>query len=356
MAESPVFLDPWSADQLLGGRLDPSRALAISGLDPVAIARAVAALANMRGGDVLLGAAAEVDGTLTAAEGLPAASAEEALHTGLALVDPPVGHLVRTRTIAANGGVVLVARVRLSPSTPHIVTDSGLIPWLKGGEIRPVRTRRELDELYARGRGERERADRLIDAMAEKLALGHYAFYNLAIIACTHAPSAEPFRAAESGALAPAGDPFVEAFRLHEHEPKAWPGEIELRTEGETGGYLRVTRSGCVAAGEIQRRPYHEELDTAEGLRSRVEKAATTACRLLARAADGMTVPHVFIEGVRGLRLVTDATARIHVTTGSAPQDTARHALAIGDARDPDYPARLAVEALSRLESLFPPA
>jgi hypothetical protein len=63
-------------------------------------------------------------------------------------------------------------------------------------------------------------------------------------------------------------------------------------------------------------------------------------------------LPHIFIEGVRGLRLVRDPERR--VLSAHAPQDTARYALTVGDARDESYLASLPGEAMSRLEPLFP--
>jgi hypothetical protein len=353
MPDATPPLDPWATDDLGAGRLDPARTVCLSTAGPVEIARSAAALANSHGGDLLVGAAMAPDGAITAVTGVPPA-AETALTAGLALIDPPIGHLVRSRLIATADGTVLVARVRLSPSTPHLVTATGEIPRLERDGVQPVRSRRGLDDLYARGRGERERADRLVDAMIEKLVLAHYAFYNIAIIACTQEPSGEPYRAAVDGQLAPPDDRFVAAFALHEHEPRVWPGEIELRTPGDTGAYVRVTRSGAVAAGEVQRRPYHEELDTVERLRARIEALAATACRLLGHAADSVIVPHIFLEGVRGLRLVLEPSRGL--TSGQAPQDTTRFALPLGDARDPGYPARLAEEAMTRLSAFFPPA
>ncbi len=353
MSDSMPLLDPWTADDLTGGRFDPERTFCVPAPHPQVIGRALAALANSRGGDLVIGAAMTPDGTVVHAAGLAPAEAAAMLDAGLGVIDPPIGHLVRTRVVEKGDAAVLIARVRLSPSTPHLVTDSGAIPRIGAEGLRPVRSRRELDDLYARGRGERERADRLVDAMIEKLTLAHYAFYTLAVIACTHTPSGEPYRAAADGRLTPADDPFVLAFTLNEVEPRVWPGEVEVRTAGDTGAYLRVTRSGAVAAGEVQRRPYHEELDSAERLRERLEALALTVCRLLSHAGDAVVVPHLFVEGMRGLRLVLDPGRR--VTSGQAPQDTARYALPLGDARDPDYPHRLASEALVQLEGLFPP-
>jgi hypothetical protein len=350
MPDATPPLDPWSADDLSTGRLDPLRAAGLLAADPVELARAIAGLANARGGDVLLGTELDGDGAVVSQPGVAVDVAETALDGALALIDPPVGHLVRARRL--DDARVLVVRVRLSPSTPHIVTATGEIPRMEKGGLGPVRSRRGLDDLYARGRGERERADRLVDAMVEKLVLAHYAFYTLAIIACTQDPSGEPYRAAVDGQLAPPDDAFIAAFGLHEHEPRVWPAEIELRTPGDTGAFLRVTRSGAAAAGEVQRRPYHEELDSLTGLESRITALAGATCRILAPAGEAVMVPHLFLEGIRGLRLVRDPATK--TTTGRAPQDTTRYALSLGDARDPEYPARLAAEAMERLAGFFP--
>lgn len=235
------------------------------------------------------------------------------------------------------------------------MTDGGIYR-TDGSGVGPIRSRRALDDLYARGRGERERADRLVEAMVEKLALGHYAFYSLAVIGCTQRPSGEPYRAAQADRtwLAPAADPFIAAFALHEPEPKISPGEVELRSPGEVNAYVRVTRAGCVAAGEVQRRPYHDELDTLANLTDRTTRLCGTVARVLAVAGDALMLPQVFIEGVRGLRLVYDPAKRL--LSGNAPQDTARYALSLGDARDPGYVARLPGEAMERLAALFPSA
>lgn len=353
MAEAVAPFDPWTAADPCAGRLDPARSVCLPTADGLAIAQALAALANSQGGDVLIGATLTDAGTARPERALPAGAATTALDEALALVDPPVTHLVQPRAVSFGGGDGMVVHVRLSPSTPHLVTATGEIPRLGADGLRRLRSRRELDDLYARGRGERERADRLIDAMIEKLTISHYAFYTIALIACTQQPSGEPYSAAAAGPLAPAGDPFAAAFKLDEAEPHTLPGEIELRSAGDTGAYLRVTRGGCVAAGEIQRRPYHEELDSLDRLRERIEALAMTACRLLRPAGDAVMVPHLFFEGVRGLRLVQDAGRK--AISRHAPQDTARFALSLGDALDPGYPARLTDEAVSRLGSVFPP-
>jgi len=350
-------LDPWvasGADDLRDAVLDFARTVCLPDADPEAIARAIAALANTRGGEIIIGARADSTGRVTAVDGIEPALLGAAVDAALQDADPPLTHLVRQRAVPLTGGVAGVIQVRLSPSAPHLLISDGCIYRLSDGGVEPIRSRLALDDLYARGRGERERADRLVEGMVEKLALGHYAFYSLAVVACTHQPSSEPYRAAQANQawLAPAEEPFIAAAGLHEQEPRVSPGEIELRTPGEVNAFIRVTRTGCVAAGEVQRRPYHDELDTVAHLQERLGRLCQTVARLLAEAADPVMLPHIFVEGVRGLRLVRDPVKRL--TTSGAPQDTGRFPLSLGDARDLEYVARLSVEAMERLTPLFP--
>lgn len=350
------LIDAWNVatlDELNKIALDPARILCVADADPVAIARAVVALANTRGGDALIGCSL-VEGRLV---GTPLRSEPlgDAVAEALKLIDPPAAHLVRQRVVSTGSGVAGVLRVRLSPTPPHLTIPEGGIFRAAGHDVRPLRSRRELDDLYARGRGERERADRQVDGMIAKLSLGHYAFYSLAIVACTHEPSAEPYRSAQTDHawLAPLEDPFVAESGLAEQEATVGPGEIELRTPGDVNSFIRITRSGCVAVGEVQRRPYHDELDTIDHLQERLARLCMTATRLLAVAGETpLILPHVFVEGIRGLRLVYDPKTRER--TEHAPQDTGRYALTAGDARDHAYAEALAPEAMERLRGLFP--
>lgn len=349
--DDPCVVGP---DQsVIGLTVDPARTLAILSTDTAAIARAIAAMANTNGGEIVLGAALDHEGRIAEIAGITELAGHEAIAAALGRIDPPVAHLVQHRVTTTPDGIIGLVRVRLSPSAPHLVTSDGGIYRLGADGVRPIRSRRALDGLYARGRGERERADRQIEAMIEKLVVAHYAFYSLAIVACTHEPSAEPFAAAQRVALlAPADDPFVRAFGLHEHEPKIGPGEVELRTPGEVNAYLRITRGGCVAAGEVQRRPHHEELDSETNIRARLTRLCDSAARLLRPATGALMAPSLFVEGVRGLRLVIEE--KPYRRTGASQQDTIRASLAIGDPRDQAYVNAVATEAMERLGSLFP--
>jgi hypothetical protein len=350
-------LDPatvTAADAFMGAWLDRGAVHCVAAAEPLALARAIAAFANARGGDILIGVATDPAGRVVALPGVRADEMTVSLAGAVELLDPPAAHLLRWRTLEAGRGVVGHVHVRLSPSAPHLVTSEGVLYRFGGDGVQPIRSRRTLDDLFMRGRGERERADRLVEAMATKLALGHYAFYSVAVIACTQQPGAEPYRRAQIDRawLAAPDDRLVASYQLDEHEPHIGPGEVELRAPWEETGYIRITRAGCAAAGVVRRRPYHEELATATALEALIADLATTAARVLAVAAEPLILPHLFIEGVRGLRLLRDPDRRL--LSENAPQDTARHPLTIGDARDPAYVAALAPEAMERLAALFP--
>lgn len=337
-------------------KLDLSRAVWMPRADVSEVGRAIVALANSKGGEILAGVRlGDGDGPLDVV-GIEAELFADVVDEAVRLIDPAVSHLVEQRVIEAEGATLGLVRVRLSPSAPHLFTGDGGIYLMGDGGVSRLRSRRTLDDLYARGRGERERADRLVEAMIEKLSLGHYAFYSLAVVACTHQPSAEAFRAAQHdpGWLAPPDDAFIQGAALHEHEANVSVGDLELRTPDEENTFLRVTRSGCVAAGEVLRRPYHTELDTEANLALRLSRICATVARVLGASSDALMLPHLFVEGVRGMRLVREEKPR--VVSGSAPQDTLRAPLSVGDARDAAYVARLPGEAMERLVTLFPPA
>jgi len=349
--------DPWavsSAEELLTLVPERTRSISLPVADPRPLAQAIAGMANGRGGVVIVGIEPDGGNPAGRAAAIDPAAFEQGIAAAVELIDPPVSHLVLQRTLPVDGGVIGLVHVRLSPSAPHMVTADGRIYRINAEGAQPIRSRRALDELYARGRGERERADRLVDAMMEKLSLQHYAFYSLAVIGCTHVPSGEPYRSARTDRawLTPASDELVARFNLAAVEPRVGPGEVEVRSPGDVNAFMIVTRNGCVAAGEVQRRPYHEEMDSQASLTERLRLLVHTVGRMLSAAPDTIMLPHVFIEGIRGLRIVRDTEKRM--LSGNAPQDTARHPLTAGDARDVAYLQSLPDEAMDRLATLFP--
>ncbi|HEY8490491.1 MAG TPA: ATP-binding protein, partial [Dehalococcoidia bacterium] len=271
---------------------------------PARLAAAVAGLLNSEGGHVLVGIQADEEtGRVTGVPGLLPEFKPEIITEALRLIDPhpaAAGELVTYRDVYLREGThrVTVIAVRRSPHAPHIVTRTGLIHyWTKDG-LQTVTSRAELDRIYERGRDSRQRVQRIIEAMVERVSLSHYAFMGVVVIVATARPTALPFlwaREHVAEVLDPA-DPFVARWGFQESMAQVRPGELEVHTRHETSGFIRVTRSGGVAVGEVDRRPYHNELGSAAELREKLRTLLGTARRLLAPAYQGEVLPFVLLE------------------------------------------------------------
>ncbi len=96
-------LDPWTlpdAAALLDASLDPARAVCLPEPDAHAIGRAIVALANTRGGDILVGITPDGDGRITSFPGIDPSRFAEAVTAAVKTIDPPVSHLVQQRANA----------------------------------------------------------------------------------------------------------------------------------------------------------------------------------------------------------------------------------------------------------------
>ena len=351
----PAALAGLLPDDLLhaiGGYALPGRLIALpDARDALRLAESLCALANGTGGAVLLGVDLADDDTARVLPGIEEAMSETALRAALTQIDPPIDAITRAQIAETPQGRVGVLQVTMSVNPPHLITSSGRVFAAGAGGVRPIVSRRELDALYGRGRGERERAERLLDAMVDKLMQAHYAFYGLGVAACTRMPSADPFLAGRDrpGGLLAAAPAFGEEWALDPAKTKERPGEIELRGEREVFGYLRLTRAGCAAAGEVRRRPPGEELITLDELRARVERLVELACGALVPAGDAI-VPRAYFEGVRGRRFVLGEDGalsdRIGPDTGQVPGPA-------GDPADPAYRSYLVSALYEGLLRLF---
>lgn len=318
----------------LGARIDAARLVALP--DAATLPEALSALANGAGGHVLLGLALDSDGGVAAVPGIDADAARAALDAALEQIDPPLAQLIGFEEISSSRGPFASVSVTMSTNPPHLVRGAGRV--LVGGAhgLRPIATRRELDALYARGRGERERAERQVDGMVDKLLQAHYAFYGLGIVAATRTPTAEPFLEARdepARLLAPA-PAFAAEWALTAEMTRSRPGEVEVRGEREVFGYIRLTRGGCAAAGEVRRRPPGDTVASVAELRERLERLAALVLGALAPAGDEV-VPRMFFEGVRGRRLVLSQDP--YEESEKIGPDTAQISGPSGDPADPAY-------------------
>ncbi|HLZ72125.1 MAG TPA: hypothetical protein VKV26_19640 [Dehalococcoidia bacterium] len=338
----------------VGGRYDRARFAAL--LDGAeALAPLIVALANATGGYVALGCEINAEsGAPGAVPGISGEAAAEALAAALGRVDPPVEHLLTSeRTVSPAGAELSLVSVRQSPSPPHLLVPDGAVLLSTAAGVRSVRSRAELDALYQRGRNERERAERQIDAMIEKLLQAHYAFYGVGVVACMQRATAEPYLWAREHAdeLISESDPFCAGWKLTPELMKTRPGEVDLRGEKEVFGYLRITRAGCVAVGEVRRRPAGNTVGTVEDVARRIDTMVSLACRILAQAPDATIVPRLFYEGMRGQRVVVSQDP--YGESSALELDTAQFPGNMGTPADPAYPRRLSGELAASLLAGF---
>ncbi|HEY7293959.1 MAG TPA: hypothetical protein VH916_02915 [Dehalococcoidia bacterium] len=338
----------------IGSRYDRARFAALrDGSD--ALAPLIVAFANATGGYVALGCEIDAEtGSVAAAPGISVEDADAALVAAIARVDPPVEHLLTSERAPSPAGTELtVVSVRQSPSPPHLLVPDGAVLISTAAGLRAVRSRAELDALYQRGRNERERAERQIDAIIEKLLQAHYAFYGVGVVACTQRATAEPYLWARehTDELISDADPFCAGWKLTPEMAKTRPGEVEVRGDKEVFGYLRITRAGCVAVGEVRRRPPGNTVGTVEDVARRIETMASLVCRILAQTPDATIVPRLFYEGMRGQRVVVSQDP--YGESSALELDTAQFPGNMGTPADPAFQRRLSAELAASLLAGF---
>jgi hypothetical protein len=341
---SPDRADVARAAQLLQQPLDPARTVCLAVADEAATRAAIAGLANARGGQLLLGVRADETGTrVIDLHGIDPVWLDEHLSNLTLEIDPPLPEMVSLQTLPLpGGGAVGLISVRQSPIPPHLDRTNGIVFLHEPGSPRPIRSRSELDRLYRKGRALNERAERLIEATAERLTLAHFGHYGLAVVACLREPAANPYlwARAHPEAFADAADPFVEQWGFTSALARATTGEVELRSEREISGVLRVGRAGYALAGEILKRPQGDVIASDAELCEHLSRLVGSACRILAHSDGRVIVPRLLCDGLKGTKI------RQSESSGSESDASAIDVLNVpgpaGDPRDGTYQRQLA--------------
>lgn len=352
VSERPI--DPYllnEADALPGRTLERGRVLAFADVIEDSVVAALAGLANGRGGHLLIGVDTERDGeTVRSTPGVDAARAEQMLRELAARIEPPVDDSLQMRRLPADlGREILIVNVRQSSTPPHIDTRSGLVYLAGATGVSSIRSRAALDALYVKGKAERERAERLIEAMTERLMLAHFAYYGIGIVACLQQPTADAYLWAREHPeeLANDRDAFIRAWEFTPAMAKVRPAEVELRNEREVCGLVRVTRSGCVTAGETRRRPQGDVIGSRAELGERLQMIVDTVCRILSQAETTLIVPRLFCEGLKGTHLLL--AGQPDLASPPSRLDAVQAPGPTGDATDPEYRRALAALFLDQL-------
>jgi len=346
MPSSTATIDPEAppkAETLIESTLDPLQVICLPRPTASSGAAAVIGLANALGGQVWFGVRSDTSGkTVRALPGVDPLAADALLREICQRIDPPMSDLVSTRTLPVAGGLaVLVVSVRQSAAPPHIDAVTGRIFLRRPDGTRPVASRVELDAIYKKGRAAGQRAERLIEAQIERLSLAQFGCYGVAVVACSAAPDAASYLWARErpDALTDAADPFMRAWGFSERDVHVHPGEVELRSEREVAGVVRVSRSGSAVVGEIRRRASGDFIGPLGELSDNLRNIVEAACRLLSHADSTAMIAHLYCDGLKGVRL----PKRDDLEKDSAPcdVDTVQRRGPAGDSRDPEYRRRL---------------
>lgn len=357
MTVTSPSLDPAAlrtAAELLGQTLDPLRAIYLPQSDDPAWPAALAALANTRGGWILVGARLDGGGAVDELTGVDADEAELRLRDHLTRIDPPLSGLVRTTVLPLQAGASLfVVSVRQSPSPPHIDVSTGSVFVHGTGGPRPIAARTELDRLYQRGREPDERAQRLMDTVIGRLSLAQFGHFGLAVVACLRAPSADPYCWCRDHPedLADPSDPFVGRWGFTAGAVRVRPGEVELRNDREVTGVLRVGRAGYAVAAEILARPRGDVVGSPDELAQHISTLHGTLFRVLRHADDPVVLPRLFCEGFKSTRLQLDE--RPESRSAPCAVDAVQAQGTAGDLRDPAYRRELHNAFSSRLLAAY---
>ena len=78
------------------------------------------------------------------------------------------------------------------------------------------------------------------------------------------------------------GGGFAGLHLIRRLERRLGPGEVELKGDGDAHGYVRITRSGCVAVGEVRRRPPGNAIGSVDDAVRRLSQMVELGCGLVA--------------------------------------------------------------------------
>jgi hypothetical protein len=316
--------------------MSDERLVTLRNSDPDLCRAALAGLANSGGGRLILTDSGD----------------EIALHELAQQIDPPITGLIAE--LPADSSCTRLVHVRHSPHRPHIDMQTGNVWMLDGSnQVVALRTRAGLDRLYQQGGAAESRALRSIDGMVERVQLTSFGHYGIAIIVCPLIPSAQPFTwAAFPDELIDAEDPFIREWKLSPASLHVQPSIFELRAQGDVTGIVRVTRAGCVLAGEMRRKLSGDCIGSVEEQRERFGNLLGTVWRIMSRVDRSDVVTRFLGEGLRGTCLSPSAST--HASPSKA--DSLDISGTPGDAKDPIYQRTVLDEFTQSILGLYGPA
>ena len=225
---------------LAGAPMDQKHIATLPDWDRASAAVAVASLANSGGGLLVVGVSADSTGRVTSVGGATVADGD--LLAVANDLGPNGRYLIQARTIDVGGKRVGLLAVAESPAPPVLVETSGAIYSRSEAGLSPVRTRLELDQLLAKERMLRARAERNVEAMLDRLAFGHFNYMTVAVVASSRMLTVLPYQwASEHQADLLALD-FMKSLGFSASDIEVRAGEVEISTSADVTGIVRIAR------------------------------------------------------------------------------------------------------------------
>lgn len=309
-------ITPADIAALTGSAPDPLRIAVLSGWSVPEATIAAASLANSGGGFIVVGATVDASARVTA---LPGGSIPQG---GLAAVAASLGpdghHLLRSKFFDLDGKSIGLVAVDESAAPPLLSGDDGAIfRRTASGSVR-VRTRKELDDLLAKDRMLRERAEHAIDGMVGRVVYGHFAFMTIALVAVPRLSTPEPYgwAAANRHSLIEGSLGFARRWGLSESHIHIGAGEIEVARPEEITGFVRIARNGCVAVGQRLQRPPQELFVSPAEFSQQLAEMGEAASMIYRATRPGVVLPSLLLESVRDLRLPIDGQGGLTAPVG----------------------------------------
>ncbi len=272
---------------LAGGATDPQHIATLPAWNRAEAAVEAASLANSGGGLLVVSDSVSEADLLAVADDL----------------GPNGRYLMQARIVDAGGKRIGLLAVAESAAPPVLVETTGAIYARSAAGLVQVRSRLELDQLLAKERMLRQRAERHVEGMLDRLAFGHFNYMTVAVVASSRVLTDLPYRwASERQADLLALD-FAKSMGFAAGNVEVRAGEIEISLSDDVTGIVRVARNGCVAVGERRKRPAQDLFLAPADLSKRLTEMAMAAAALFQTAHAGPILGALFLEGVRDLRL-----------------------------------------------------
>jgi hypothetical protein len=288
---------------LVGAPPEPRRVVGLPVWSRPEAAAAAASLANTDGGLIVVGAATAATGAIT---GIGSAGVSEAELAAIAGdLSPEGAHLINVKLVDVGGSRCGIVRVAESADPPVVVEGDGGIYRRTEAGLQRVTSRSDLDQLYEKGRGLRARAVTNLDALLKRISFDHSNYMTIAVAAAPRFAGPYPYEwvVENQAALVDPSLPFVRRCALDASSLQVTPGEVTISLPGDSTGFIRIVRNGCIAVGQRLMRPAQDQFVSPAELSAELAEMVDVLAMPYRATSAGLILGAALLEGVRDLRL-----------------------------------------------------